>query len=92
MDWQTNKGKPLDIDVGIKEVAQDSCGSSLRSDCISKIKTIRTQNINNVIIGNLNINSLSHDLKVLMTGMFAGAYRENPGGSEGVLKPPNGVW
>ena len=63
----------MDIDVGIKEVAQDSCGSSLRSDCISNIKTIRTQNINNVIIGNLNINSLSHDLKVLMTGMFAGA-------------------
>ena len=66
MDWQTNKGKPL-------EVVQDSSWSSIRSDCVFKIKTIKTQNVNNVITGNLNINFLSpkfDDLNMLMTGMF----------------------
>ena len=32
MDWQTNKGKPSDINVGIKEVVQDSSESSIMSD------------------------------------------------------------
>ena len=54
-----NKGKPSDIDVRIKEIVQDSSGCSIRSDCVSKIKTIRTQNVNGVIRSNLNINSLS---------------------------------
>ena len=70
----TNKqGKPSDIDIGIKEVVHDSSGSSIKSDCVSKIKIIRTQNKSNVIIGNLNINSLSSkfdDMKMFMTGMF----------------------
>ena len=73
MDWQTNKGKPSDIDVGIKVVVQDSFKSSIRSDCVSTIKAITTQTVNNVVIGKLNINSLSSkfdNLKVLMTGMF----------------------
>ena len=35
MDWQTNKGKPLDNNVGIKKIFQDSSESSLRSDCVS---------------------------------------------------------
>ena len=72
MDRQTNRSRSSDVDVDIKEVVQDFSGSSIRSDCISRIKAIRTQNVN-VIIGNLNINSLSSkfdDLKVLMTGMF----------------------
>ena len=72
MDRQTNRSRSSDVDVDIKEVVQDSSGSSISSDCISRIKAIRTQNVN-VIIGNLNINSLSSkfdDLKVLMTGMF----------------------
>ena len=46
---------------------------SLRSDCVSKIKAIRTQNVNNVIAANVNINCFSSkfdDLKVLRTGMF----------------------
>ena len=63
----------MDIGVGIKEVVHDSSGSSIKSDCVSKIKTIRTENVNNVTIGNLNINSLSSkydDKKMLMTGMF----------------------
>ena len=71
MDRQTNRSRSSDVDVDIKEVVQDSSGSSIRSDCISRIKAIRTQNVN--VIGNLNINSLSSkfdDLKVLMTGMF----------------------
>ena len=66
MDWQTNKGKSL-------EVVQDSSWISIRSDCAFKIKTIKTQNVNNVITGNLNINSLSSkfdDLKMFMTGIF----------------------
>ena len=67
MDRQTNRSRSSDVDVDIKEVVQDSSGSSIRSDCISRIKAIRTQNVN-VIIGNLNINSLSSkfdDLKVI---------------------------
>ena len=57
MDWQTNKGKPWDNNVGIKNVFQDSSESLIRSDFVSKIKTIRTQNVNDVI-GNLSINFL----------------------------------
>ena len=38
MKWQINKGKPSDIDV----IIQDSSGSSIRSDYVSKIKTIKT--------------------------------------------------
>ena len=41
MDWQTNKGKPL-------EVVQDSSWISIRSDCAFKIKTIKTQNVNRI--------------------------------------------
>ena len=67
------QGKSSNIDEGIKEVVQDSSGSFIRSDCVSRIKTIRTRNVNSVINGNLNINSPSSkfdDLKVLMKGMF----------------------
>ena len=42
-------------------------------DCISRFKVIRTQNFNNGIIGNLNINSLAfkfHELRLLVTGIF----------------------
>ena len=42
-------------------------------DCISRFKEIRTQNFNNVIIGNLNINSLTFkfdELRLLVTGIF----------------------
>ena len=68
MGLQTNKGKPSDINVGIKEFVQDSSGSSIKFGSVSRIKTIRTQNVNSVIIDNLNINSLFSkfdDLKVL---------------------------
>ena len=73
MDWQTNNDKPSDINVQVKKIVLDSSGRSIRSDYVSKIKTIRTQNMNNFIMGNLDINSLVSkvdDLKVLMTGMF----------------------
>ena len=42
-------------------------------DCISRFMEIRTQNFNNVIIGNLNINSLAFkfdELRLLVTGIF----------------------
>ena len=42
-------------------------------DCISRFKEIRTQNFNNGIIGNLNINSLAFkfdELRLLVTGIF----------------------
>ena len=42
-------------------------------DCISRFKEIRTQNLNNVIRGNLNINSLAFkfdELRLLMTRIF----------------------
>ena len=35
MDWQTNKGKPSDDNVGIKKIFQDSSESSVNSDCVS---------------------------------------------------------
>ena len=43
------------------------------SNCMSKFREIRCQNINNVIVGNLNINSLSSkhdDLKMLISDNF----------------------
>ena len=53
----------------------DNCRSSSTADldCISRFKEIRTQNFNNVIIGNLNINSLTFkfdELRLLVTGIF----------------------
>ena len=42
-------------------------------DCISRFKEIRTQNFNNVIIGNLNINSLTFkfdELRLIVTDIF----------------------
>ena len=42
-------------------------------DCISKFKEIRTQSFTNVIIGNLNINSLDFkfdELRLLVTDIF----------------------
>ena len=47
--------------------------STADSDCISRFKEIRTQNFNNVIIGNLNIKSLAFkfdELRLLVTGIF----------------------
>ena len=42
-------------------------------DCLSKFKVIRTQSFTNVIIGNLNINSLDFkfdELRLLVTDIF----------------------
>ena len=50
MDLQTNNVKPSDIIAGIEEVFQDPFKSSIRSDCVSKVKAIWTQNVYNVII------------------------------------------
>ena len=47
--------------------------STADSDCISRFKEIRTQNFNNVIIGNLNINSQAFkfdELRLLVTDIF----------------------
>ena len=51
----------------------NNTNSKLELSCITNIKKIRSENIDNVIIGTLNINSLSSkfdDLKVLISGMF----------------------
>ena len=53
----------------------DNCRSTSTPDldCISRFKEIRTQNFNNVIIGNLNINYLAFkfdELRSLVTGIF----------------------
>ena len=58
--------KLLDINVGKEEVVHNSSGSSIRSDCVSKIETIRTQNVNIVVIGNcyFNINSSPQTLMI----------------------------
>ena len=51
-----------------------ACENSLKAtDCLSVLKKTRTENINNVIIGNLNINSFPKKfdyLKALVTGML----------------------
>ena len=56
MDLQTNNVKPLEIIVGIEEVFRDPFKSSIRSDSVSKVKAIWTQNVYNVII----------DIKILL--------------------------
>ena len=51
----------------------NNTNSKLELSCITNIKKIRSENIDNVIIGTLNINSLSSkfdDLKVLISGLF----------------------
>ena len=58
-----------------KSKITDNCRSTSTTDldCISRFKEIRTQNFNNVIIGNLNINSLASkfdELRLLVTGIF----------------------
>ena len=50
-----------------------SVSSEILADSFSKIKKTRIEHINNVIIGNLNINSLPNkfdELKVLVNGML----------------------
>ena len=53
----------------------DNCRitSTTDLDCISRFKETRTENFNNVMIINLNINSLAFkfdELRLLMTGIF----------------------
>ena len=51
----------------------NNTNSKLELSCITNIKKIRSENIDNVIIGTLNINSISStfdDLKVLISGVF----------------------
>ena len=58
-----------------KSKITDNCRSTSTSnlDWMSRFKKIRTQNFNNVIIRNLNINSLAFtfdELRLLVTGIF----------------------
>ena len=58
-----------------KSKITDNCRSTSTADlrCISRLKEIRNQNFNNVIIGNLNINSLAFkldELRMLVTSIF----------------------
>ena len=58
-----------------KSKITDNCRitSTTDLDCISRLKEIRTENFNNVMIINLNINSLAfkfNELRLLMTGIF----------------------
>ena len=69
-----------DISIDIKETMQKSkitgnCKSTSTADldCVSRFKEIRTQKFSNVIIDNLNINSLAFkldELRLLATGIF----------------------
>ena len=77
-DWQTNQGRAKGSYKGIEEFSpkdpevpklSNNTNSKLELSCITNIKKIRSENIDNVIIGTLNINSLSSkfdDLKVLI--------------------------
>ena len=69
-DWQTNKTKQSDNEKGhrkkinesanfIPEVMKIVSDKTHQQDCISKLRNIRVKNVNNVIIGTLNINSLA---------------------------------
>ena len=81
-DWQTNQGREKDSYKDTEEFSpkdpevpklSNNTNSKLELSCITNIKKIRSENIDNVIIGTLNINSLSSkfdDLKVLISGMF----------------------
>ena len=70
--WLTqNNGRLIKKSVGVEETMQnfeitENCRSTSNEDlvCILRFKEIRTQNIN-VIIGNLNINSIAFKLDEL---------------------------
>ena len=81
-DWQPNQGKVQVINKNITEfpskdpeVPQISNNTNFKLElsCITNIKTIQSENIDNMIIGTLNINSFSFkfdDLKILSSGTF----------------------
>ena len=65
-DWQTNQGKTKGSYKGIEEFSpkdpevpklSNNTNSKLELSCITNIKKIRSENIDNVIIDALNINS-----------------------------------
>ena len=64
------KSYPKDLEV---PKLRNNTNSKLNVSCITNIKKIRSENIDNVIIGTLNVNSLSSkfdDLKVRISRMF----------------------
>ena len=83
-DWQTNQGRAKGSYKGIKEFSpkdlevpklSNNTNSKLELSCLTNIKNkkFRSEDIDNVIIGTLNINSISSkfdDLKVLISGIF----------------------
>ena len=76
--WQSrNSDINIDLEHRTMQTSKitDNCRSTSTTnlDCMSRFKEIRTQNFNNVIIGNLNINSLAFkfdELRLLVTGIF----------------------
>ena len=47
--------------------------SKLHTDCISRFKMIRAENFDNIIVGTLNINSISpkfDEFKLMVSGFF----------------------
>ena len=81
-DWQPNQDKAKGSDIGIDEFSPKDPGvpklsnntnSKLKLSCITHVRQIRSENIDNVIMGTLSINSLSSkfdDLKILIPRMF----------------------
>ena len=56
-----------------KPKLSNNTNSKLKLSCITNLKKIQSENIDNVIIGTVNINSHSSkfdDLKILISGMF----------------------
>ena len=80
--WQTHQGSAKCSYKGIWESSpkdseepklSNNANSKLELSCITNIENVRREKIDNVIIGTLNINSLSpkfDNLKVLLSGMF----------------------
>ena len=73
-DWQPNQGKTKGSykDIEVRKLNNDF-NSKLELNCITNIKKIQSENIDKVIIGTLNINSLSSkfdDLNILISRML----------------------
>ena len=73
-DWLPNQGKTKVSYKGIEvRKLSNDFNSKLELNCITNIKKIQSENIDKVIIGTLNINSLSSkfdDLNILISRML----------------------
>ena len=84
LDWQPNKIEQSDKEKShrkninksanfISEVMKISPDNTRKQVCISKLRNIRVNNVNNVVIGTLSSNSLTSkfdEFKLVVSGIF----------------------